>query len=143
MMVEVPAIESAVGLVTIAAPSSTHHLANFLSGENPDIESLGQGEVEIGGRSHLLKRQLIEDLRGFDLESSIRKINVPHMIIHPPDDATLPYWHAEKIFEMTGGTASVLTLEGADHLLVKQAGDVGFVATVVGAWFKRLRGLRD
>jgi pimeloyl-ACP methyl ester carboxylesterase len=137
MMVKASSVPSARGLVTIAAPSSTQHLADFLAGQNADIMSKGEGVVEIGGRSHRLQRQLIDDLRGFDLEPSIRKINVPHMIIHPPEDKTLPYWHAEKLCEFTGGAKTLITLDGSDHLLVKQPGDVGYVATLIGAWIKR------
>jgi len=143
MMVLSRDISSARALVTIASPSTTEHLSNFLSQTNPRIEAEGAGEVEIGGRVWTLRRQLIENLRGLDLPAEIRKIRLPHLIFHPPDDKTLPYWHAEQIFEMTGGPKSMITLEGADHLLVNQPDDVGFVADVIQLWFQRYAGMQQ
>ncbi len=138
MMRSVGEFESVNALVTIASPSSTHHLADFLDATNPDIAESGEGTVEIGGRTWTLKKQLLDNLRSHDLESAIREIRVAHMIIHPPDDRTLPYWHAEKLFELTGGSKTVVTLEGSDHLLVRQAGDVEYVAALIQLWFARV-----
>ncbi|MEM7454598.1 MAG: alpha/beta hydrolase [Planctomycetota bacterium] len=141
MMRSITEFDSVAALVTIASPSSTHHLADYLSRTNPDIEGAGQGEVTIGGRTYTLKKQLIENLRAHNLEESIARIHVPHMIIHPPEDDTLPYWHAEKLFELTGGVKSMLTLDGSDHLLVDQPVDVEYVATMIDTWFSRQKEL--
>ena len=137
MMVKSKEISSARALVTIASPSTTNHLADYLSSANPQIESTGEGQVEIGGRQWTLRRQLIENLRSLDLPSEIEKINLPHLIFHPPDDATLPYWHAERLFEITGGTKAMVSLDGADHLLVNRPDHVGFVSEMIRVWVGR------
>jgi putative redox protein len=133
-------IASAKALVTIASPSSTQHLADYLSATNPEIEAKGEGHVEIGGRTWTLQRQLIENLRSTDLPAAIVKMRIPHLILHPVDDETLPYWHAEKLFELTGGPKAMVSLDGADHLLVAQPGDVGFVADLINLWTSRYLG---
>ncbi len=133
-------IVSAKAIVTIASPSSTQHLADFLAATNPAIEAKGEGPVEIGGRTWILQRQLIENLRRIDLPAAIESMQLPHLILHPPEDETLPYWHAEKLFEMTGGPKAMVSLDGADHLLVKQPQDVGFVADLIGLWTSRYLG---
>ncbi len=137
MMVRSSEIESTRAIVTIATPSTTQHLANFLSTANPQIEADGEAEVAIGGQRWVLRRQLIENLQRLDLPSMVRKIRLPHLIFHPMEDETLPYWHAEKLFEMTGGAKAMVSLNGADHLLVNQPGDVKFVADVIAVWFQR------
>jgi len=38
---------------------------------------------------------------------------------------------------MTGGAKAMVSLNGADHLLVNQPGDVKFVADVIAVWFQR------
>jgi len=124
--------------VTIASPCSTQHLANYLAKTNPAIVELGEGTVTIGGRSYRLKRALIENLKQHDLESALRKIRIPHLITHPPNDATLPFWHAEKLFELTGGPRSFVTLDGSDHLLVDNPEDVGFMADLIDTWYSRM-----
>ena len=124
-------------IATIASPSSTHHLANYLASVNPNIVDQGEGEVEIGGRTYLLKKALIDNLQQTDLESQIRRIQVPHLILHPPQDETLPFWHAERLFELSNGPRSFLTLEGADHLLVTHPEDVHYVGDMISHWFLR------
>ena len=137
MMAMAAKIRSAKSLVTIASPSSTKHLADYLSQTSPDIFEKGQGTVEVGGRSYLLKSQLIDNLRQQDLPSTLKNLQIPHLIFHPQEDATLPYWHAEKMFELTGGPKSMITLDGSDHLLVDRKDDCDFVANLISNWFGR------
>ena len=138
MMASAGAIPSAKALVTVAAPSCTKHLARFLGSSNPNIEADGHGEVTIGGRTHLIRRELLDSLDGFDLKAAIEKIRIPHMVMHSPVDETLVFRHAEEIFAWTGGPKSFVTLEGADHLLVNQPEDVGYVADLIAAWSSRI-----
>ena len=137
MMTMASEIATAKGLVTIASPSSTQHLADYLSTTNPDIIEKGAGEVTIGGRTYTLKNQLIENLREQDLPASLKSLRIPHLIFHPQVDDTLPYWHAEKIYELTGGPKSMVTLDRSDHLLVERPEDCDFVATLISHWFSR------
>lgn len=144
MMTHVSSVPSAAALVTIAAPSCTRHLAKFLSDTNPVIEADGVGEVTIGGRTHLVRRQLLDSLRNRDLESDIRRIKVPHLVFHSPVDETLDYRHAEEIFAWTGGAKSLITLVGSDHLLVKQPADVAYVTDLIATWSRPfLTGVGD
>ena len=133
-MAAVKTIPSAKALVTLAAPSCTRHLAEFLGLSNPAIESDGAGEVTIGGRTHTIGRQLLDSLRSFDLKSAIENIEIPHLIIHSLADETLDYRHAEEIFAWTGGAKSLVTLVGSDHLLVNQPEDVGYVSDLIATW---------
>ena len=68
MMASVAAIPSAKSLVTLAAPSDTKHLAEFLAKSNPQIEATGSGEVVIGGRSHQITTQLLASLRQQEMQ---------------------------------------------------------------------------
>jgi putative redox protein len=124
-------------LTTLAAPSCTAHLAEFLLRTNPEIESVGSGTVTIGGRSHLIKNQMLESLRNFDLQTAIGRISIPHLVLHSPEDETLDYRHATEIFSHTAGAKAMVTLDGSDHLLVNQPEDVGFVADLIAVWSKR------
>lgn len=130
-------MESARALVTIASPSNTQHLADHLTQSNPAIWDQGQGEVAIGGQSYLLKKQLIENLRKQDLPAALSQLTLPHLMFHPDADDTLPYWHAEKMFELTGGPKSMITLDKSDHLLVDHPADTQFVADLTRLWFGR------
>lgn len=139
---------SVKALTTLASPSCTAHLADTLLRLNPQIENDGEGEVVIGGRTHLVKSQMLEVLRATDLESKIRALEIPHLILHSPADETLSYRHAEKLFEL--GKAenepsskkfrspkTLVTLDGSDHLLVNQSQDVNYVSDLIRVWASR------
>ena len=137
MMKSTNSIASAKGIVTLAAPSDTKHLAKFLGGQNPKIQSEGVGDITIGGRTHTMRKQMLESLANNELKSAIEKITIPHLIFHSPVDETLDYRHAEEIFAWTGGPKSFVTLNGSDHLLVNQKEDVGYVADLIATWASR------
>ncbi len=130
-------IASVQALVTIASPSSTEHLAGYLNRANPEIVSRGEGPVEIGGRTYLLKKQLIDNLHNQDLPARLQQLSVPHLIFHPLEDETLPYWHALRMFELTGGPKSLITLDHSDHLLMNRPGECDFIADTIALWFNR------
>jgi len=138
MMASVASIRSAKSLATVAAPSCTKHLAQFLGTANPTIEAEGIGQVTVGGRTHTIRRELLDSLREFDLKSSIEKIAIPHLIMHSPEDETLAFRHSEEIFAWTGGPKSFVTLDGSDHLLVNQPQDAGYVADLIATWSSRV-----
>ena len=140
MMAMVGKIESAKSIVTLASPSGTKHLAEFLSVQNPDIRKLGVGEVVIGGRSHTMRTQLLDSLSEFDLKPLIQQISIPHMVLHSPADQTLAFRHATDIFAWTGGAKSLITLDGSDHLLVNQPDDVNYVADLIATWSRKWVG---
>jgi alpha/beta superfamily hydrolase len=137
MMVISSQLQSVQGLVTLAAPSCTRHLAEFLRRQSPEIESVGEGRVVIGGRSHIVKPQLLDSLSRRDLDVEMSRINVHHLIFHSPLDETLGFYHAEKIFQTSGGIKTFVTLDGADHLLLNRAEDPDFVADQIRLWTGR------
>jgi putative redox protein len=124
-------------LVTLAAPSNTSHLANFLSSQNADIEATGVGDVSIGGKAWPISTQLIDSLRHSDLETQLAQIRLPHLILHSPEDATVAYHHAQTLLQQSGGLTSLISLDGSDHLLVKQKQDVAYVAKMIATWASR------
>jgi putative redox protein len=137
MMVASSQLDTVGGVVTIAAPSCTRHLAEFLVKQSPEIETDGIGTVVIGGRYHTIMPQLLNSLRQRDLERDISAIRAQHLIMHSPQDQTLGFYHAENIFRMTGGSKTFVTLDGADHLLVNREGDIEFVANLIDLWSRR------
>lgn len=135
-----PKIESAQALVTIASPSDTHHLVGVLLKKNPAIGSTGQGEVEIGGRTYLMKQQLLDNLKSHDIHADLQNMRLPHLIFHSREDETLAYWHAEDMLKHSAGAKALITLPGSDHLLVNQKEDVGYVAKMIESWASRYLG---
>ena len=132
-----PSLPSVQAIATIAAPSDTVHLAELLARMNPAIDSDGEGLVTIGGLAHRITRQMLEMLRQTDFAERLGAVRVPLIVFHSPTDETLAWEHAERIFHGVRGPRTLVTLDGADHLLVAHPGDVQFVADLIHVWSRR------
>lgn len=140
LTVAAPRIETARCLVTIASPADTGHLASFLARANPAILADGEGEVTIGGTAHRITRQMVKTLEETDLPLALRSLTLPLMILFPARDETLPVEHGRRAFELAGGPASFVAIDGADHLLVRNPQDPVFVADLIEVWSSRYCG---
>ncbi len=130
------------GVATLAAPSDTRHLAELLVRMDGRVESEGQGEVSIGGRSWETTSQLIANLRSYDLPQKIAQLQLPLLLFHSPIDETVAFDHAIRIMSwVSAPPASLVVLPGADHLLMSKPADILFVAETLAAWVKRLQAL--
>ena len=130
-------VSSVQAIATIAAPSDTHHLAMRIDRQNQRIEIDGEGDFSVGGQTYRLRRQLLADLRAFDMPMELARLRAPLLIMHSPVDETLAIDHAWKLLEAATGPKAVVTLDGADHLLVNQPSDATFVADMIATWLSR------
>ncbi|MDA7952124.1 MAG: alpha/beta hydrolase [Pirellulaceae bacterium] len=130
-------IDSVTGVVTLAAPSETPHLAETVTRFNPKVETEGEGKVTIGGTTYLMKKKLLDDLRSYDLGSDLVNLTQKVLLFHSPLDQTLGYEHAQTLKEKIGTNASLVTLHGADHLLTTDPSDIEFVAQTIFHWTSR------
>lgn len=130
-------IPSAKAMVTIASPSCTTHLSDFLARSNPEIDRTGFGTVTIGNRPIPITAQLMRDLRSQNIPDRIRSLPLPLLLVHSPADETLGYRHSLDALEWTKGRSSLLTLPGSDHLLTNQPADIPYVGGAVLAWADR------
>jgi putative redox protein len=89
------------------------------------------------GRRFRLRRQLIEELEQHRIESAIGELSVPLLVMHSPDDRTVPIDHARRIYRAARHPKSFISLDGADHLLAGRPEDAEFVAELLSAWASR------
>ncbi|RMF41782.1 MAG: alpha/beta fold hydrolase [Planctomycetota bacterium] len=139
-------LPSVRGVVTLAAPSDTQHLADLLERKNPAIRQQGLGEVVIGGRTYTIPQAMLDDFRRHDVAADLQRLSKPCLLLHSPEDETLGYDHALRLFsllnsrsvaECPAAATSLITLPGADHLLSNQPQDLPFVATTITAFLHR------
>ncbi|MEL6104590.1 MAG: alpha/beta fold hydrolase [Planctomycetota bacterium] len=128
---------------TLAAPSDTLHLASLLLKLAPSLETEGVGSVTIGGISWEIKRQMVEDFRGQRVTDELPKIACPVLLMHSPEDQTVAFDHALRLMSLIQQSGpriqpvSLVSLDGADHLLVKNSRDLDFASSVLAAWCER------
>ncbi len=140
-------VDSVRGVVAVAAPSDTAHLADLLERMNPQIATQGSGSVSIGGQDFHIYDHMLADFRSFNLHAMLRQTTKPVLLFHSPVDQTLGFEHVLRLFALLTqrsghdpdpSPTSLICLPGADHLLMRNPADIEFVTASTAAWFQRL-----
>jgi putative redox protein len=130
-------IPEVVAVATIAAPSGTTHLREFLTRQTAELSPGESTEVDVMGRPVRIKGQLLDDLQQHDIAADIVALNRPLLILHSPDDEVVSIEEARKIFTAARHPKSFVALDGADHLLIEHERDARYVAELIAAWASR------
>ena len=129
-------IPEARAVVTIGAPSDPAHIAHLLKDNQAEIESEGEAEVNLAGRTFTIKRQFLHDIESQRLAERIRTMRKALLIMHSPVDEIVAIDNASEIFLAARHPKSFISLDNADHLLTRRA-DSQYVAVTIGAWARR------
>lgn len=129
-------LPSVRAVCTIAAPFEPKHVTHLFRGALDEIGSAGHAEVVIGGRSFRVTRDFVEDLTEQRVEDAIRSLACPLLIFHSPTDGTVGIDNAARIYKAAHHPKSFVSLDDADHLLLKEA-DSLYVGHVLAAWSRR------
>jgi fermentation-respiration switch protein FrsA (DUF1100 family) len=129
-------LEAVDGVVTIGAPSDVTHIEALLGDAVGTIETEGEAAVELAGRSFLIRRQFLDDLRATDLLDRVASMRRPLLVMHSPTDAQVDVSHAARIYQAARHPKSFMALDGADHMLTNP-GDAVFASRIIAAWADR------
>ncbi len=129
-------IHSSRAVVTLGASYDPSHLGDLLQRAKQKAESEGSAEVVIGGVRYKIQKQFFRDIENIKMGEIIRKLNRPLLILHSPEDQTVPIEHAAKIFRDARHPKSFVSLHPADHLLSNE-NDAIYAAKVISAWVSR------
>ena len=134
--------ERIAAVATIGAPSDVPHVLANIDGDLDAIRTSGQGEVRIGGREFTLGRDFIEKVETTDLLAEVARLRKPVLFLHSPTDDVVGIENASALFQAAKHPKSFVSLEGADHLLLREE-DAAFVATVIAGWASRYLPMRN
>lgn len=137
MMVAATEFDFVEAVSVIASPADTTHLAETIYRLNPDVEERGEGLVNTGTYNYLIKKPTVDVLRQFDLPARLKQLHKRILVFHSTADQTLGFEHAEAIVGQTPGSASIVNLENANHLLTDDPRDVEFIAATLANWLDR------
>ncbi|GAA5444443.1 hypothetical protein Misp06_02630 [Microbulbifer sp. NBRC 101763] len=129
-------LKTAKAVVTIAAPSDVKHIQHMFKDELDNINKTGQARVVLAGREFTLKKQFIDDINEADILVNLKELRKALLVMHSPLDSTVSIDHAAKIFGAAHHPKSFISLDKADHLLMKKS-DAEYVGNVIGAWAQR------
>lgn len=134
--------DKVAAIATIGAPSDVPHVLQRIDGDIEAIRQQGEGEVTIGGRDFLLSRDFLEKVENIDLLEEVSRLKRPLLFLHSPTDAVVGIENASALFGAAKHPKSFVSLEGADHLLLKEE-DARFAARVIASWASRYIPMRD
>ncbi len=120
-------------LATIGAPVEPSHVERQYDAVMDRVLSEGSHEWFVGGRTLVLKRAFVEDVRRAHLRDRIRELNLPLLVLHSPTDQTVDIDNAGEIFREARHPRSFVALEEADHLLTAR-GQAQRAAHIISAW---------
>lgn len=126
-------IDSVKAVATIGAPAEPEHVRHLFQDSIEEIKANGVANVHIGGRPFTIKQQFVEDLLEHDPYERIRKLKKALLVMHSPFDRTVGIENAKKIYQAAIHPKSFVSLDDADHLLMKKA-DSLYAGEMIGTW---------
>ena len=123
-------------VATIGAPSEPSHVKHLLQGSLGEVGSQDASVVKIGNREFAIKRQFVDDLDSVDMRAHLADLQQAVLICHSPEDKIVDVNQARLIYDNLKHPKSFLSIDNADHLLLKQR-DSDFVASMLATWADR------
>lgn len=124
-------------VATIGSPCDTTHIVHQFADQIEEIEMDGQAQVMLAGRPFIIKEQFLDDIENQDIAAEIADLDRALMIFHSPQDMVVKIENAGHIYTKARHPKSFVSLDGADHLLLKNPADAEYVARVLAAWAAR------
>ena len=126
-------IPSSLAVITIAAPADPNHVSLALGDSKDIIETRGEAEVDLAGRTFKIKKQFLDDLESVNMQQTIQNLNRALLIFHAPTDGVVGIDNAARIFQTARHPKSFISLDKADHLLANPE-DSRYVGSLIAVW---------
>jgi uncharacterized OsmC-like protein/alpha/beta superfamily hydrolase len=129
-------IPEAAAVATLASPFEPEHVLGLLKESIGAIESRGDAEVDIAGRSFHIRKQFLDDIRAHKVGAAAAQLGKALMVMHSPRDAIVNIDNASRIFLAARHPKSFVSLDPADHLLLDRA-DAAYAGQLLASWAQR------
>ena len=121
-------------VVTIGSPFDPAHVIQHFKDEIPRIKAEKIAEINIMERAFKVSYDFIEDIQAQNLADNIRNLHKPLLVMHAPTDDFVSIDNAQQIFSHAQHPRSYVSLDHADHLLMKNKEDGFYVADIITHW---------
>ncbi|XLS27976.1 alpha/beta fold hydrolase [Flavobacteriaceae bacterium M23B6Z8] len=129
-------VNSIRAVATVGAPSNPNHVQHLFKSSLEEIQREGRAVVNLSGRDFTIKKQFVDDLGTKSLPEVVKQIRKPLLVMHSPQDDTVGILNAKEIYDAAFHPKSFVSLDGADHLLMKKEDSI-YVGEVIASWAKR------
>ena len=131
---EIPEVKA---VATIGSPCDTAHVQHNFAHHIDEINEKGEAEVILGGKKFNIKKQFLDDINSQNMPEKISNLRKALLVMHSPVDGTVGIENAQRIYELAKHPKSFISLDNADHLLMRSPIDSKYVAEVLAAWASR------
>ncbi|WP_165750120.1 alpha/beta hydrolase family protein [Cellulophaga sp. Z1A5H] len=129
-------ISSIKAVSTIGAPSNPKHVAHLLASGIDEINEKGEAVVAIGGRAFKIQKQFLNDINEQNMEETLKKLKLPLLVFHSPQDKTVGIENAAQIYKAAWHPKSFISLDGASHMLSNKNDSI-YVGKMIANWVDR------
>ena len=123
-------------VITIASPSQPahvlHHFGHALTMLEQDIPS----SFEVAGTFYDINPQFIEDVRSWDMQTHLSKLDKPVLIFKVENDELVNAENADEIQQWVQGDTTLIDLMNTDHLLTDKEVNMAVVQSIVD-WLEK------
>lgn len=130
-------IPSCKAVATIGSPCDTQHIVHQFGDKLEEIHEEGEAKVLLAGRPFVIKEQFLTDVANQNIAEQISELGRALMIFHSPQDRVVSIENASHIYASAKHPKSFVSLDGADHLLLRNTADAEYVANVLASWASR------
>lgn len=104
-------------VITIASPSQPAHVLHHFEQALTLLEQGVPSSIEIAGKFYDINPQFVDDVRQWDLQRQLKKLNKPVLIFNVENDALVDEDDAREIEQWVNGNTLLINLKNTDHLL--------------------------
>ncbi|MEZ4701950.1 MAG: bifunctional alpha/beta hydrolase/OsmC family protein [Rhodothermales bacterium] len=126
-------LPSVRAVATIGAPHDPAHVTNLLGDAARRIETDGEADISLGGRSFTIRKSFLDDIEAQRVDDNLKTLGRALLIFHAPLDEIVGIENAALLFQAARHPKSFVSLDQADHLLSDEA-DSQYVGEVLAAW---------
>ncbi|MCK5395604.1 MAG: alpha/beta hydrolase [Gammaproteobacteria bacterium] len=123
-------------VVTIASPSQPAHVLHHFGHALTMLEQNIPSSFEVAGDFYDMNPQFVEDVRAWDMQTQLAKLNKPVLIFNVENDALVGEENASEIEQWVKGETTLIDLKGTDHLLSNKEANMDVVDKIV-AWLEK------
>ena len=131
-----PKVPEAVAVATLGSPFEPEHILGLIKESVGKIDSEGDAQVDIAGRSFRIKKQFLDDIRAQKIGGAAAQLGKALMVMHSPRDTIVNIDNAAKIFTAARHPKSFVSLDPADHLMSNRA-DALYAGQLLADWALR------
>ncbi len=123
-------------VVTIASPSQPAHVLHHFEHALIMLEQGIASSFRVAGKYYDINPQFIEDVRSWNMQKLLARLDKPVLIFHVEKDALVAENDHREIAQWVKGDTSIISLKETSHLLSDKQSNI-FVINKIIEWLKK------